>query len=57
MILDKPGRYINQPEPVRNLKSDEFMHGYNDGFGACRGDNDNSIDDDEDGNLAKDFMT
>ena len=41
-ISDKASRYINQPEAGPSLHSDEFMHGYNDGFDACSSSNDNS---------------
>jgi hypothetical protein len=49
-ILDKAGRYINQPEARPFLNSDEFMHGYNDGFGACSGGGGNTDNDDDDDN-------
>jgi hypothetical protein len=41
-ISDKADRYINKPEAEPSLNSDEFMHGYNDGFDTCSGSNDNS---------------
>jgi hypothetical protein len=50
-ISDKASRYINQPEAGPSLNSDEFMHGYNDGFDACSSSNDNSNMEDE--NFAK----
>jgi hypothetical protein len=43
-------RYINQPEAGPSLNSDDFMHGYNDGFSACSASNDNSDMEEEDEN-------
>jgi hypothetical protein len=47
-ISDKASRYINQPEAGPSLNSDDFMHGYNDGFSACSASNDNSDMEEED---------
>jgi hypothetical protein len=49
-ISDKASRYINQPEAGPSLNSDEFMHGYNDGFSTCSASNNNSDMEDEDEN-------
>jgi hypothetical protein len=46
-IADPADRHINQPETGPSLNSDEFMRGYNDGFGTCSGSNDNSDLEDE----------
>jgi hypothetical protein len=50
-ILEKADRYINKPEAEPSLNSDEFMHGYNDGFDACSSSNYNSNMEDQ--NFAK----
>jgi hypothetical protein len=41
-ISDPADRYINQPEKGPSFHTDRFMDGYNDGFDACSGTNDNS---------------
>jgi hypothetical protein len=51
-ISNPADRYVNQPEAGPSLNSDEFMHGYNDGFGACSGSNDGDA---EYENLAKEL--
>jgi hypothetical protein len=38
-ISDPDDRYINQPEKGPSFHTDRFMDGYNDGFGACSGNN------------------
>ncbi len=54
-ISDKASRYINQPEAGPSLNSDEFMHGYNDGFDTCSSSNDNSNMEDENNTMCEDY--
>jgi hypothetical protein len=54
-ISDKASRYIIQPEAGPSLNSDEFMHGYSDGFDTCSSSNDNSNMEDENNTMCEDY--
>jgi hypothetical protein len=41
-ISDPDNRYINQPEKGQSFHTDEFMHGYNDGYDDCQNENENA---------------